>query len=222
MSSPPEGACAPRNRRRVAPHLRWEELRWPSFTLWRWAGPALAGWIRYQWRTRRPPPPPRRPHPMGPLRSQRRAAGPAHPNPAGNRPRSRVRRALRRQQGRREDRQSVRLARPLERVARLLVGPVGQSSGWFAKGPGRSARLLARPVGQPSVRLARAPARAASRAADRSVSRNSVLAVGLQTGQGRGTIDQRDVREGLGEIAQELTRQRIDLLGIQADVIRVP
>jgi hypothetical protein len=60
MSCSLEGACAPRNRRRVAPHLRWEELRWPSFTTWRWAGPALAGWIRYQWSTRRPPLPPRR------------------------------------------------------------------------------------------------------------------------------------------------------------------
>jgi hypothetical protein len=51
---------APRDRRRVAPHLRWRELRWPSFITWRWAGPARAGWIRCQWRTRRPPVPPRR------------------------------------------------------------------------------------------------------------------------------------------------------------------
>ena len=49
-------------RRRVAPHLRWRELRWQSFTTWRWAGPALAGWIRCQWITRRLPLLPRRRH----------------------------------------------------------------------------------------------------------------------------------------------------------------
>jgi hypothetical protein len=38
------------------------ERRWPSFIIWRWVGPALAGWIRCRWRI---PPlrlPPREPH----------------------------------------------------------------------------------------------------------------------------------------------------------------
>ena len=37
----------------------WRERRWPSFIIWRWAGPAQAGWIRCRWRT----PPPRLPPP---------------------------------------------------------------------------------------------------------------------------------------------------------------
>jgi hypothetical protein len=142
------------------------ERRWPSFTLWRWAGPALDGWIRCRWRARPLLPPHRRPHPMAPLRSQRRAAGQAQPGRAGNQPRSRARKAPRRQQGRREDRRSVRLVRAPERVARLLVRRVGQPSVRLARAPGRVARLLVRPVGQPSVRPARAPGRAASRAAN--------------------------------------------------------
>jgi hypothetical protein len=38
------GASAPRDRRRVAPHKPWRERRWPSFIIWRWAGPAQVGW----------------------------------------------------------------------------------------------------------------------------------------------------------------------------------
>ena len=155
------------------------ERRWPSFTLWRWAGPALDGWIRCRWRARPLLLPPRRPHPMAPLRSQRRAAGQAPPSRAGNLPRSRARRAPRGQQRRREDRRSVRLVRA----------------------PGRVARLRVRPVGQPSVRLARAPERAASRAANIRPRTVAALAASLQSGQGRGTVDQCDVGESLGEVA---------------------
>jgi hypothetical protein len=40
------------------------ELTWPSFIIWRWAGPALAGWTRYRWKARHRPLPPLRLRPM--------------------------------------------------------------------------------------------------------------------------------------------------------------
>ena len=58
--------CSPRARARLETGGGWRrtcvgrELRWPSFTTWRWDGPALAGWIRCQRRTRQPPLQPRR------------------------------------------------------------------------------------------------------------------------------------------------------------------
>ncbi len=42
---------------------------------------------------------------------------------------------------------------------------------------------------------------------------------GLGLGDGPGGVDQSDVAEGLGEVAQELPAGGIDLLGQQADVV---
>ena len=76
--------------------------RWPSFIIWRWAGPALDGWIRCRWRTsllQRPPPhhrhtttiTNRRPAPRRPVRGERpprRRLPESRPrNPAGERQR---------------------------------------------------------------------------------------------------------------------------------------
>jgi hypothetical protein len=143
---------------------------WPSFIIWRWAGPVLDGWIRCRWRTsrlQRPLPHPRRsttitslrPDPSRPVRGRR----PRRRRLPGSRPRNPAREPPKRAPGKREDRRSVRLARAPERVRRLLVRPVGQPSVRLARAPGKVRRLLVRPGGQPSVRLERAPERAASR-----------------------------------------------------------
>ncbi len=139
--------------------------RWPSFIIWRWAGPALDGWIRCRWRTsllQRPLPHNRH---LATIASRRpvREERPPRRRLAGSRPRSPAGERRRRPPGRREDRRSVRLARAPERVGRLLVRPVDQPSVRLARAPERVRRLLVRPVGQPSVRLERAPERAASR-----------------------------------------------------------
>jgi hypothetical protein len=116
MSHRSVGACAPPDRRRVAPHLLERKRRWPSFIIWRWAGPALDGWIHCRWKAPLLVLPPRRPRrlatlvslprplhrepPVSPQRAARRrpsgrpsgprnrAAGP--PSGAGNRPRRAV------------------------------------------------------------------------------------------------------------------------------------
>jgi hypothetical protein len=75
--------------------------RWPSFIIWRWAGPALDGWIRCRWRMfllHRLPPHPhstiiasRRPDPGRPVHEKRpprrRLPGSRPRNPARERPR---------------------------------------------------------------------------------------------------------------------------------------
>jgi len=88
------------------------ERRWPSFIIWRWAGPALAGWIRCRWRVpplrlpprdlhrsatsmspRRPVPAPLNPRESAPRRAQRGS----RPRGPGDEPRNRLRRAPKRQ-----------------------------------------------------------------------------------------------------------------------------
>jgi hypothetical protein len=69
------------------------ERRWPSFIIWRWAGPALDGWIHCPWRA--PPlllPPRRRRHTATLKSCRRRGRDPAAPgeDPARRRPRDRL------------------------------------------------------------------------------------------------------------------------------------
>jgi hypothetical protein len=63
------------------------ELTWRTFIIWRWAGPALAGWTRCRWKARQRPLPPRRLRPMTISVSLRPGAAVLHP---GDQPRNRV------------------------------------------------------------------------------------------------------------------------------------
>ena len=95
------GASAPLDRRRVAPHKPWRKRRWPSFIIWRWAGPAQVGWTHCPQRVllllllllqRRPP------HPsplmsLPPAEAPVERAGPGVGGPEGSRPSDRPRRA---------------------------------------------------------------------------------------------------------------------------------
>jgi len=96
------------------------ERRWPSFIIWRWAGPALDGWIRCRWRA---PPlvlPPRLRRHSAILRSPRPAVLPRPPGlgagPARRRPRG--------QAGSQPERAPSRLANPQreQRLPRKVAG----------------------------------------------------------------------------------------------------
>jgi hypothetical protein len=151
------GASAPRDRRRVAPHKPWRERRWPSFIIWRWAGPAQDGWIHCLRRAllRIPRTPvhstSRSPHPA----SQK----PPPPHPAGNLPGNRGLVAPRRQPrnppGRQQDRAEAPLGRPPARVGPLrarVAEPPRRRHARVARAPGvRHAR--------PRERAARLPER---------------------------------------------------------------
>jgi hypothetical protein len=95
-----------------AAHAFGRERRWPSFIIWRWAGPAQGGWTHYP---RKAPllPPPRRHHPLISMSHQPagvRKRGPARgPGPGGSRPLVPPREAPR--------------SRPVRAPRRALAGP---------------------------------------------------------------------------------------------------
>jgi hypothetical protein len=119
----------------------WRERRWPSFIIWRWAGPAQGGWIHCP---RNPPLlllPRRHRHPSTSMSLRRhgeaRARAPHEPRPGGSRP-----------AGRRSGRARSLLAKAPKRAP---AEPPG-------KGPNR-------PSGEPRSRLARVPGVRPARAA---------------------------------------------------------
>src|SRR5712691_9340882 len=157
--------------------------RWPSFIIWRWAGPAPGGWTLCRRSC-----PLRRPHLLSPPRRR--------PRPPAPRPRARPPR---------RPRNDPRAGRPRPVPRRPPRRPRDRPS---------SPRSVA-----PRRRPRRPPGAVAGRAAAGSGRRRSVP--GLGPGQRRRAVDQRDVSEGLRKVAEELSGDRIDLLGVEAHVVRV-
>ena len=176
------GASAPLDRRRVAPHKPRRERRWPSFIIWRWAGPAQDGWTHSPQRVTLllliPRHRPRHPSTLKSLlraegRVRRAALGPVAPGksrprrPAGSRlakPPS--------QPGGRPGRPPARDGRPRVRLVRppsaRPASPVGPPGALLERPHGKG---VVPPVSRPdqrNARLGRVPARAGGRAgADR-------------------------------------------------------
>jgi hypothetical protein len=133
----PGGASSPRDRRRVAPHMRLEERRWPNFILWRWAGPAQGGWIHCP---RNPPRLPL-PRPHDPSISMSRL-------PAGRRLVARPPGRFVAPPARPPSQPGVRRARLPAKVGKPPAGPVEPPSAQPAS-----------PVGPPGAPLVRPPAK---------------------------------------------------------------
>lgn len=144
-------ACASKPSAGGAAHAFGGSERWPSFIIWRWAGPALDGWIRCRWRTlllQRPPPPPRRtttttslrPVPSRPVRGGRppeRGLPRSQPrSPARNRPGKPLTRAPRRPPGNRPPR-SPPGNLPASRPRKAPVAPPSAGSQRGRARPGR-------------------------------------------------------------------------------------
>jgi hypothetical protein len=130
MSHSPVGAHAPRDRRRVAPHMRSGGARWPSFISWRWAGPGLDGWTRCPWRA--PPlqlPPPRLRRSATSMSRRRLGQNPpaAGAAPARRQPSGRPRKPARRQPGRAPERALASPLREPNRLRRVPGGPLGRA-----------------------------------------------------------------------------------------------
>jgi hypothetical protein len=134
------------------------ERRWPSFIIWRWAGPALGGWTRCRWRIRRV----RVPHrhlptttsasPQGEAAADQPARGrrppesrPAQQNPRKNRPGA----APRRQRSAEPRRAPENRPRsPVERLRAGLPGraPSGRVEGARAARPRGGSPRAERPL----------------------------------------------------------------------------
>ncbi len=193
--------------------------RWPSFILWRWAGPALDGWIRCRWRTpllRRPLPHPHRtatitslrPVPGRPVRRER----PPRNRPPESRPGNPARNPARRRQGgapRRAPRRPPGDPRPRRPPRNRLANRPRRASGGHPSAGNQPGR--ARPGQGPGSGQRRVAGGASLR-----------LAPALESGKGGGAVDQCNVRKGLREVPQELPAGRVDLLRVEPDVVGVP
>jgi hypothetical protein len=216
--------------------------RWPNFIIWRWAGRAQGGWIHCL----------RRALPLRLLRRRRRPltlmnrlrAGGANPEwveavpaPAGV-PAQVDGRARVAGRGRRlpRGRPSAGAGKPPGKALRRapVVRPSAAPSRprrAAAVRPGRAPANLP-PAPEAGNRLAGSPQAARVRAAPRPAvgprkagaggNARPDSAFAVQPGECRGTVDQRNVGEGLGKVAEKFSSGRVDLLGVESDVIGVP